>query len=65
MITLNNIEKKYTTSLFQKVSYSFKEGNIYVLAGDMGTGKSTLLKMIVGLTRPTSGQIIHSYERKE
>lgn len=65
MITLTNIEKKYTMNLFQKVSYSFKEGNIYILTGDMGTGKSTLLKMIVGLTRPTSGQISHSYERKE
>lgn len=65
LIKLNNIEKKYTVDLFNKVSYSFKEGYIYLLAGDMGTGKSTMLKMIVGLTKPTSGQISHTYERKE
>ena len=40
------------------VSFSISKGETFGLVGESGSGKSTCAKMIVGLLRPTSGQII-------
>lgn len=61
MITLTNLEKKYEQNLFYAISYQFNPGNIYLLTGDMGTGKSTVLKLILGLEKPSAGKIDHQY----
>lgn len=38
---------------------SLKEGKIYGLLGENGSGKTTWMKMVAGLTKPTSGQILY------
>jgi peptide/nickel transport system ATP-binding protein len=39
------------------VSFSIPRGAVYGLAGESGSGKSTIARMIMGLTAPTSGEI--------
>jgi peptide/nickel transport system ATP-binding protein len=40
------------------VSFAIEKGQVYGLAGESGSGKSTIARMIMGLTRPTSGAIL-------
>ena len=40
------------------VSFSIDRGQVYGLAGESGSGKSTIARMIMGLTDPTSGDIL-------
>lgn len=56
MIDIQNLSFSYKkTSVFDNISLSFQEGNIYGLLGENGVGKTTLLKLICGLQRPTGG----------
>jgi ABC-type glutathione transport system ATPase component len=41
-----------------EVSFSIPRGETFGLVGESGSGKSTCAKMIVGLVRPTAGQIL-------
>ena len=50
------------------ISISVKRNSIYGLLGANGAGKSTFLKMITGMLRPTSGEILfdgHKWNRKD
>lgn len=47
-----------TVKAVDKVSLAIPRGGIYGLAGESGSGKSTIARMIMGLTRPTSGDIL-------
>jgi peptide/nickel transport system ATP-binding protein len=40
------------------VSFVIERGQVYGLAGESGSGKSTIARMIMGLTMPTSGDIV-------
>lgn len=40
------------------VSFTIEKGKVYGLAGESGSGKSTIARMIMGLTKPTSGDIL-------
>ena len=40
------------------VSFSIDRGEVYGLAGESGSGKSTIARMIMGLTRPSGGDIL-------
>jgi peptide/nickel transport system ATP-binding protein len=40
------------------VSFSIERGAVYGLAGESGSGKSTIARMIMGLETPTSGEIL-------
>ncbi len=41
-----------------RVSLKIERGRVYGLAGESGSGKSTIARMIMGLTPPTSGDIV-------
>ena len=41
----------------EDVSFSVKEGEIFIIMGLSGSGKSTLLRMLNGLIEPTSGSV--------
>jgi peptide/nickel transport system ATP-binding protein len=40
------------------VSFSIERGQVYGLAGESGSGKSTIARMIMGLSEPTGGDIL-------
>jgi phospholipid/cholesterol/gamma-HCH transport system ATP-binding protein len=44
--------------VLEKLDFSVKEGEIFVILGGSGCGKSTLLKHIIGLYEPLSGDIL-------
>ncbi len=50
------------------ISVSVKANSIYGLLGPNGSGKSTLLKMVTGMLRANSGEILfdgHKWSRKD
>lgn len=47
-----------TVRAVNDVSLAIAKGQIYGLAGESGSGKSTIARMIMGLTVPTSGDIL-------
>jgi peptide/nickel transport system ATP-binding protein len=42
------------------VSFSIKKGQVYGLAGESGSGKSTIARMVMGLTEASAGKILVS-----
>ena len=46
-----------TGELIKDVSFTFEKGRKYMLTGSSGSGKSTFLRLIAGLIRPTTGEI--------
>ncbi|RZP21628.1 MAG: ABC transporter ATP-binding protein [Burkholderiaceae bacterium] len=62
MVIVEKVEKKVQVgkhSIFalNKCSLSVKAGETLAILGSSGTGKSTLIHLIAGLERPTSGEI--------
>lgn len=60
IIKLINIEYTYpgsNYSIINNFNMEIKESERIALIGDIGTGKSTLLKIILGLLKPTSGDL--------
>jgi phospholipid/cholesterol/gamma-HCH transport system ATP-binding protein len=45
-------------TILNGVTFDVYEGEIFVILGGSGCGKSTLLRQIIGLERPTSGNIL-------
>lgn len=43
--------------ILNDLSFQIEEGKIVLLSGNSGEGKSTILKLILGLLKPTSGSI--------
>ncbi|WP_052046087.1 metal ABC transporter ATP-binding protein [Candidatus Paracaedibacter symbiosus] len=57
-ITLENISHCYGGILsLDQISYQFATGSLTAVFGPNGGGKSTLLKIIAGILKPTSGTI--------
>lgn len=58
LINIENLTKAYTErKLFDKASFSLQEGEKVGVIGINGTGKTTLLKMIMGEEEPDEGTI--------
>ncbi|MBW2557468.1 MAG: ABC-F family ATP-binding cassette domain-containing protein [Deltaproteobacteria bacterium] len=61
MISLQNISKQYSGKyLFRGLSLHIEDGNRTAFVGRNGTGKSTLMKIILGEIEADSGKIIQS-----
>ena len=59
MIELKNLDKTFRgIHAVNHVSGSIREGMVFGLIGSNGAGKSTLLRMISGIIRPDSGEIL-------
>ncbi len=69
MIELKNITKIYTPNqtdkvvALEKVNLHIKQGELVVLKGASGSGKSTILSLIAGLSKPTNGEVIVNKKR--
>lgn len=59
-ITINQLIFSYNKAvpLIKCSHLSFKPGNIYALVGSNGSGKTTFLKLLLGLLKPSEGTII-------
>lgn len=58
LVVFDHVGKKFGASTaLEDVSFSIKTGEIFVLVGSSGSGKTTSLKMINALHVPTSGDI--------
>ena len=58
LINVENVTKSYTErKLFEDASFSLQEGEKVGVIGINGTGKTTLLKMIMGMEEPEEGNI--------
>ncbi|MGE0527156.1 MAG: ATP-binding cassette domain-containing protein, partial [Bdellovibrionales bacterium] len=59
MISFRNVRKSFgTREVLKGITFDVPEGQILFILGTSGTGKSVLLKNIVGLLQPTSGTIL-------
>ncbi|MBX6424579.1 MAG: ABC transporter ATP-binding protein [Variibacter sp.] len=58
-ITIKNIDAGYgAVRVLENVSVEVKSGETVALLGTNGNGKSTLMKCIMGIVRPSSGSIV-------
>ena len=79
ILQCENLTKVYTSGLLRtscctavkNVTFDVEKGEIVTLAGESGSGKTTVARMILRLIKPTSGNIIFdgenslSYNRRE
>ncbi len=49
-----------STRVLSDITFRFESGKVYALAGASGAGKSTCLKLLLGLLKPTSGRVFYS-----
>ncbi|MDE8163273.1 ATP-binding cassette domain-containing protein [Erysipelothrix rhusiopathiae] len=58
MIKIRNVSKRFKyLEIFDDISLELPKGKIVGLVGENGSGKSVLLKMLCGYSKPTSGSI--------
>jgi phospholipid/cholesterol/gamma-HCH transport system ATP-binding protein len=58
MIRIVNLHKSFGSQrVFSGVNLEIPDGSIYAVIGQSGTGKSVLLKHLIGLMRPDRGEI--------
>jgi ABC-type polysaccharide/polyol phosphate transport system ATPase subunit len=54
---ISDLEPEETFPALQGVSFSVPAGRTYGILGRNGSGKSTALKLVAGITKPTSGTV--------
>lgn len=59
MIKFNNVTKIYSdnTVVLQDINFEVKQGEFVSIVGKSGAGKTTLIKMILGIEEPTEGEV--------
>jgi len=64
-LTVSGIDASYgAVRALQDVSISVKDGETVALLGTNGNGKSTLMKCVMGIVRPTRGTIVLTLQGK-
>ena len=69
MIELKNIIKKYeinknnVVTALDNINLTVNDGELVVLRGASGSGKSTILSLIAALSKPTSGEVLIDSKR--
>jgi Cu-processing system ATP-binding protein len=59
MISINKITKTFSKlKVLNNVSLELERGHSYALVGPNGSGKTTIIKSILGMVLPTSGEIL-------
>ena len=64
LLELRNVTAAYDgRTVFENLSLSVGRGEFVLLHGNTGCGKSTVLRLLAGLERPTTGEIIVAGDR--
>lgn len=59
MIRIKNLYKQFgETKVLDNINTEFEDGKVNLIIGRSGSGKTVLLKCIIGLLRPTSGKVL-------
>ena len=59
LIEFQNVTKRFNTRpVLDGINLKINEGDVTTIIGKSGTGKSVLLKHIIGLLSPTEGRIL-------
>jgi peptide/nickel transport system ATP-binding protein len=66
----NNLTKEFgfgsqKTLAVDHVNFDFKKGEVVSIVGESGSGKTTLAKMLLGLIKPTEGEIYFQGEKRD
>src|SRR5438067_6483970 len=54
---LRELQPSETFPALSDVSFAVREGSTFGVVGRNGSGKSTALKLVAGITKPTSGTV--------
>lgn len=66
MIRIEHLQKSFKNQkILKDINMQLEEGKVYVLIAPNGTGKTTLLSILAGLTTPDSGTISFEGEIKK
>ncbi len=57
VIQVDHVTAGYDTPVLEDVSFTVRQGEVFVILGGSGCGKSTLLKHMIGLNPPLGGEI--------
>lgn len=58
-LRVSNIEKSFPgVKALNNINFAVRKGTVHVICGENGAGKSTLMKVINGIYKPDSGQIL-------
>lgn len=57
MIEVKNLEKSYDKKVIKDLNFQLEQGDIAVVTGESGIGKTTLLRLLLGLEKPDAGTI--------
>ncbi len=59
IINVSNLKKDYEdVQAVKDISFTIDQGEVFGLLGPNGAGKTSTINMMIGLSRPTSGQIV-------
>lgn len=64
MLSMQNITKRFASTLaLDGVDFQLRQGEIHALLGENGAGKTTLMKILYGMIKPDTGQILLDGQR--
>ena len=64
VIQIDRVSKRFgEEEVLHPVSYEFREGLIYGIVGNNGSGKTVLMKCICGFMPPTEGRVFVNYKQ--
>lgn len=64
MIEIKDLGMTYGKNvIFEKYNHIFKPGTITCIMGPSGKGKTTLIRCIAGLNKPTAGEVLFNNEK--
>ncbi len=60
IIEVRNLDLSYDEySVLRNLSFSINKGDIFIVMGGSGCGKSTILKALIGLLEPEQGEVLY------